>query len=263
MSTEAIKELRAITGISIAECNKALKATNFDLEKAQDWLREQSSAKIEKKKDRSTSEGVSIAVISDDNKSGGILICRCETDFVAKSDDFISATTKLANTLLAENVVENSHYAIDTFVQDASLLFSENLAVEWTGLPGDTTTLYHYAYNHGNRISVLLAVDTQEPDLAKSVAMHIASENPLAKNLDDLVSTVEYQKEEEFVGKDVDDKMADKPKEMREKIKKGKLHKFIKQNCLMEQPLIMDTDKTVAEYLGDKINELTFIRTSI
>ena len=189
ITASAVNELRKATGAGMMECKKALQESNGDMEAAIDILRKKGAAKAAKRADREAAEGLAIAVSNDDNSTGVIVEVNCETDFVAKNDDFISFAKDLANFAL-ENAPEN----LDEL--KASSFGGKSIAdvlVEKTAVIGEKIDISNYkrvksegvaAYNHANyRIGVLVALNKNDEaslNAGRDVAMQIAAMNPIA-----------------------------------------------------------------------------------
>lgn len=248
-----VNKLRTQTGAGMMDCRKALIESDGDFEKAIDYLRKKGQKVADKRSDRETKEGVVIAKTAEDNKQGVLLSLNCETDFVAKNDDFVTFAQSLTDLALKENI--DSPEALST-----SQIEGETVADkinDLIGKIGEKITLSHlekvssefvYFYIHGNyRIGVLVGFSKVIPEeAAKDIAMQIAAMNPIALDQESIpAETVAHEKEiaiEQI-------KAEGKPADMAEKIAMGKLNKFFKENTLLAQPFVKDNSLTIAAYL--------------
>lgn len=254
-----VNELRQKTGAGMMDCKKALVEANGDFEKAIELLRKKGAAVASKRAEKSANEGIVLTKISDDKKSGIMVEVNCETDFVARSVDFVSFTN-----FVLESAVSKKAKNIDVFFKSNSTI-SEKLS-DIMGKVGekvevsrviaeDTNNGLVVDYIHpGSKLGVLVVFDTLENNrddfmsIAKDIAMQVAAMKPLCVNRDE-------------VPKDIIDKEIDiykelarkegKPEVILEKIVFGKLNKFYQENCLSEQAYIKDNTKTVSDLLKE------------
>ena len=260
VDTKTLLQLRKITGAGINDCHEALEQSNNDIEKAIEFLRKKGTLKAAKKADRETKEGVIEIEISKDNKSGSIIAIHCESDFVAKNNDFIQFVKNLAHHALSGNVQEEFNGKKEGLI----LKIGENITL------GASETLkgeYVEGYIHANKkVGVLVSFNEKiENELAHNVAIHIAAFNPSYTDKKNVPKEV-IDKELEIYHEQL--KNEKKPEAIIEKIAQGKLQKFFEENCLLLQPFVKDDKKTVREYLdghsaGRKIEILSFIRYKI
>lgn len=273
ITAQEVNKLRQMTGAGMMDCKKALTEAEGDFEKAIDILRKKGQKVSASRADRETKEGVVVTDISTDGKTGVLISLTCETDFVAKNEEF----GKLANSILALAVKENA-----SSVEAIQVLPFEGITVgekitEMTGKIGEKIEISHFekltgdqvvAYIHSNgKLGVLASLvntsGTNVEDAGKDVAMQIAAMNPVAVDKDGVdATTVEREIE---VGKD-QARQEGKPEEMLEKIALGKLNKFYKENTLLSQSFVKDNSKTIAQYLDSVSKGLTvsaFKRISI
>jgi len=257
-----VAKLRNITGAGMMDCKKALTESNGDFELAVDILRKKGQKVASNRADRDATEGVVLGKTTDDGKFAAIVVVNCETDFVAKNEDFI----KFGEEILA--------IALDK--KPASLEELKGLSlgkstiadeiINKTGVIGEKIDLSYYqsvsgettiAYIHpGNRLSSIVAFNVSEFDIqvAKDVAMQIAAMSPVAIDKTDVPQSV-IDKEIE-IGKEqaIND---GKPAEMAEKIAVGKLNKFFQESTLLNQFFIKDNKSTVRDYLTKANKNLT------
>lgn len=258
-----INKLRQMTGAGMMDCKKALTEAEGDFEKAIDELRKKGQKVAANRSDRDAKEGVIIAKTTADNKRGVVISINCETDFVAKNEDF----GKFVNNVLEIAIAKNPKTADDlrALAYDNNITIADKL-IEQTGVIGEKIELksyeiveapFVYAYNHpGNRLATIVGFSsaTVNADVAKDVAMQVAAMAPVAVDKGD-VSTDTLQREIE-IGKE-QARQEGKPEEMLEKIAMGKLNKFYKESTLLNQEFIKDNKQTVAQYLSSSEKGLT------
>lgn len=258
-----INKLRQMTGAGMMDCKKALTEAEGDFEKAIDELRKKGQKVAANRSDRDAKEGVIIAKTTADNKRGVVISINCETDFVAKNEDF----GKFVNNVLEIAVAKNPKTADDlrALAYDNNITIADKL-IEQTGVIGEKIELKNYetveapfviVYNHpGNRLATIVGFSsaTVTADVAKDVAMQVAAMAPVAVDKGD-VSTDTLQREIE-IGKE-QARQEGKPEEMLEKIAMGKLNKFYKESTLLNQEFIKDNKQTVAQYLSSSEKGLT------
>ncbi len=261
ITAKEVNELRKKTGAGMMDCKKALQESNGDLESAIDFLRKKGQKIAAKRGDRDATEGLVLAK-STENGSTGVLLClNCETDFVAKNDDF----SQLANTIL-DLAIESNVNSKDELLQ---LNFSDSFTVgekitEQSGVIGEKIEISSFekieavrviSYNHpGNQIASLVGLTVDAEDEGKQVAMQVAAMNPIALDQDSVSQEVIDREIE--VGKDLAIQEG-KPEEMAEKIAKGRLNKFFKETTLLNQAFIRDNKKSVKQFLKDTNPDLS------
>ncbi|MFA5880158.1 MAG: translation elongation factor Ts [Candidatus Margulisiibacteriota bacterium] len=245
VSAQLVKELREKTGVSMMECKKALVASNGNFEDAVKYLREKGISLVAKKADREANEGRVFTYISSDMKKGVILEISCETDFVAKSDDFINFGTKLAEML------SNSNFAgmeavlslvldgksVQNIISDLVLKLGENINIKRVEKVEAQGIVSNYVHSNG-KIGVLVDFETEiDVVLAKDIAMHIAAMNPLYLKPEQ-VPAEEINKEKEIIKAQAINE--GKPANVADKIVEGRLNKFFQEVCLLEQEFVKE-----------------------
>jgi elongation factor Ts len=258
---ELVKQLRAKTGAGIMECKRALAEVDGDIEKAVDVLRKSGVAKASKKAERTTKEGRIEIVNSGEGNQAAILEVDCETDFVARTDDFQDFVRQLADhvlatapqdipTLLASSLSGRSGQSVEEALQSLIGKIGENMSVmrfqSFTVGEGETLGAYIHA---GNQIGVIVKIAGSVEELAvKDVAMHVAAMHPHYISPQDVPP--EVVEREKNILRSADD-MKQKPTEVAEKMVEGRFRKFLSQVCLTEQVFIRDPQgkQTVAVYL--------------
>ncbi|MCH7413720.1 translation elongation factor Ts [Belliella sp. R4-6] len=273
ITAQEVNKLRQMTGAGMMDCKKALTEAEGDFEKAIDILRKKGQKVSASRADRETKEGTIVTHVSADGATGTLLSLTCETDFVAKNEEFVA----FANTLLDLATSNNA-----TSVEQILALPYENITtaekiIEMTGKIGEKIEISHYEivtgeavvpYIHSNgKLGVLVSLTSTSgadvEEAGKDVAMQIAAMNPVAVDKDGVdATTVEREIE---VGKD-QARQEGKPEEMLEKIALGKLNKFYKENTLLSQQFVKDSSQTIAQYLDSVSKGMTvaaFKRVSI
>ncbi len=265
ISASAVKELREQTGVGMMDCKKALVEANGDFDKAIELLRLRGQKMSEKRADRDAKEGVVLALVSDDNKKGIVIRLSCETDFVSKNEDFIALTRSIAELTLA-----NYPQSLSELLQlNLNGITVETIIAEQVAKIGEKIEVADYqkieapmvaSYIHmGNKAGVLVGLnlaDVAYLDAGKDVAMQVAAMKPVALDENDVPTDI-IEKEIE-IGKEIA-RNEGKPEEMLEKIAKGKLGKFFKENTLLNQIFVKDGKISVQEFLKSKNPELTAI----
>lgn len=263
ISAADVNKLRQMTGAGMMDCKKALTEAGGDFEKAIDELRKKGQKVAANRSDRDAKEGFVIAGVSADKKRGVVLAVNCETDFVAKNEDF----GKMANRILEVALSNNAKNAeeVKALKFDDKLTIAEKL-IEQTGVIGEKIELTKlgnveaalvFAYNHpGNRLANIVGFSSAsvKEDVAKDVSMQVAAMAPVAVDKND-VDQETIQREIE-VGKE-QARQEGKAEDMLEKIAIGKLNKFYKESTLLNQEFIKDPKKTVAQYMNDSEKGLT------
>ena len=263
ISAADVKKLRDLTGAGMMDCKKALAEANGDIDKAIEELRKKGQKLSAKRADRDANEGVVIAITNDDNSVGVVARLSCETDFVAKNEDFINLAKGFADLAIA-----NKPANLEAFLA----LPYENITigekvVEQVGVIGEKVEISSYEiveapmvtpYIHaGYKAGVIVGFNKASEDYitaGKDVAMQVAAMSPIAVNEEGVDSTT-VEKEIE-IGKE-QARAEGKPEAMLERIAEGKLKKFFKERTLVNQVFVKDSKQTVATYLQSVEKELT------
>lgn len=276
-SAQDVKALREKTGCGMMDCKKALVEADGDMDKAVDILREQGLAKVAKKASRIAAEGVAYATTSDDNKTGVVVEVNAETDFVAKNADFMAFVETVAKTILNNNPADVD--ALMALKADSEDMTVEELLREKIQVIGENIKIRRFkrfegacvSYVHaGGKIGVLVNFDTDASDkdefvvCGKDVAMQIAALGTQYLGRDDVPAEV-VEHEKEIMKAEVIN--SGKPEAIADKIVMGKINKFYKENCLVDQEFVKDNKQTVKQYvdsvaksLGAKIEIKEFVR---
>lgn len=258
-----VNELRKLTGAGMMDCKNALKENDGDMEKAIDYLRKKGQKMAAKRADREATEGVVIAKVSDDNSYGAVVMVNCETDFVAKNEDFVKYTTKIAE-LAVNNRVKDIE-ALKNLELDGRKV--ADTIIDQTGVIGEKIELGAFrfveapvvaGYIHpGNRLATILGLNMvvdNAAQIGRELAMQVAAMDPVAIDQGDVSDDI--IKREIEIGMD-QARQEGKPEAMLEKIAQGKLNKFYRESTLLNQDFIRDTKKSVRAYLAETDKALT------
>lgn len=256
ITAKMVKQLRDKTGAGMMDCKKALVEANGDFDTAIANLRKKGQKLSDKRADRATNEGVVIALTSDDGKRGVAVNIGCETDFVAKNEDFVAFAKSIAEVAIAN--FPTTTEALLALELDGKAI-SEHV-IEQTGVIGEKIAVAKYEtleaelivpYIHmGYKMGVLLALNQNNEaavDAGKNVAMQVAAMNPVAVDKDGVDASV-VEKEIE-IGKE-QARNDGRPEAILEKIAMGKLNKFYKEKTLMNQQYVKDSKQNVKGYLN-------------
>ena len=264
ITAQQVNELRKATGAGMMDCKKALQEAEGDMQKAIDILRKKGQKVAAKRADREAGEGVVLAKVSDDKKFGAAVMINCETDFVAKNQDFIDFVKSVIDAAVAARV-KTADELKNTDVNGTKVA---DLITEKTGVIGEKIELGKYeivegeavyAYIHnGNRIASIVAFNKAGDfdEAGKDVAMQIAAMDPVAIDKDDVPEDIKNREIE--IGME-QARQEGRPEAMLEKIAMGKLNKFFKENTLLNQAFIKDGKISVADYLKSVDPELTVV----
>lgn len=264
ITAQMVKELREKTGAGMMDCKKALAEVDGDMEKAMEALRQKGIASAEKKMGRIAAEGLVASYVND--SVGAIIEVNCETDFVAKNDEFkdlcqslaeLVATTKPAD-VDALNEVDFPKFGkkVADVVKEKIASIGEKITIRrFEVLEGNNAT-----YIHNGKIGVLLNTDKKDEALMKDICLHIASCAPEFLSSEDIPAEVREEEKRIEMGKE---DLAKKPENIREKIVEGRLHKILAQKCLLEQAFVKDPSQTVAQLVEGKLVINKFIRYNL
>ena len=276
-TAQDVKALREKTGCGMMDCKKALVQADGDMDKAIDFLREQGLAKQAKKASRIAAEGVAYATTSDDNSVGVVIEVNAETDFVAKNDSFMEFVKACAATVIEQNPADveallalqaaGSDKTVAELLQEKALTIGENIQIRRFERMEGACVAYVHA---GGKIGVLVNFNTDlaaKPEFiayGKDVAMQIAALNTPYLTRDDVPAEV-IDHEKEVMRQQVINE--GKPEAIADKIVMGKINKYYKENCLVDQEFVKDNKLTVAQYtkntakeLGGNIDIVKFVR---
>ena len=263
-----VKNLREMTGVGMMDCKKALTASDGDMDKAVEWLREKGMAASAKKAGRIAAEGMAYATVVDG--VGVVVEVNAETDFVGKNEKFVNFVKGVAATVAKENPADlealmsckyvDTGLTVEQQQQEMVLVIGENIKVRRFARFADGVSV---SYVHaGGKIGVLVNLETDLPaekveEVGKDVAMQIAALNPRfwdkAQVTEDVLAE---EKKIMMVQMANDPKMANKPEQVREKIVMGKLNKFYAENCLLQQEFVKDNSMSIEKYIASAAKAL-------
>ena len=261
---EKVKKLREATGAGFKDCNLAIKESSGDLDKAVEILRVKGISKASKKMSRDAKEGV--VVVSGDQNKTSVIEVNCETDFVAKNDDFISFVKELSelnnqhgsNQEKLKTAVMKNGQSVDDNLVALIAKIGEKITIGKSKTIENTTGINnHYLHtvveDNVAKLAVLVSLDTSDKSdtvmsFGKQLSMHIAASNPLALEANLIDQTV-IDKEQELVAEEL--KNSGKPEEIAKKISLGKMNKFKEDNALLTQAWVMEPKKKVQEIIKE------------
>ena len=268
ITAQSVKELREKTGAGMMDCKKALTEAQGDMEKAIEILREKGLAAAAKKAGRVAAEGIVKTYISEDSKSAGIVELNCETDFVAANEEFVNFATRLAEMASVSSAKTVEEFVTEKY--DANSTVSEALTALIAKL-GENMTVRRFekfnvangvveSYIHGGgRIGVVVELNCEADnvavlkEVAKDVCMQVAAANPSFLSRED-VDAEALEKEKEIYR--VQALNEGKPENIVEKMVMGRIQKYYKEVCLLDQAWVKDGDKSISKYLQEKSKEV-------
>lgn len=265
ISATMVMKLRKMTGQGMMDCKRALQEANGNIEQATDILRKKGLTTLAKRAERETSEGLVVCKSSADGKTSAIATLCCETDFVAKNDNFVATAQTLADYALACSAEKGAENILETAVDDRK--FSDILT-ETVSKTGEKTQVGDYAkykldgpglistYIHFNeKVGTMVQIETSDEttaaadvlkQTASDIAMHITATKPLALDKADIAPETIEREKSIFA-----EQVKNKPANIIEKIIEGKIRKFFAENCLLDQPFVKDDSKSVAQVLAE------------
>lgn len=264
ITASLVKELRERTGSGMMECKKALVETNGDIDAAIENMRKSGQAKAAKKAGRTAADGLIVIQMTDDNKKGVMVEVNCETDFVAKDENFVSFADAVAQRALASEVStveellnaplhDGEETTINTAREALIVKIGENMNVRrferFESANGRLAS-----YSHGSRIGVIVDIEGGDDDLAKDVAMHVAASNPTCVSAEQVPAEMLDKEREIFKVQALE---SGKPENIVDKIVDGRVRKFLSEITLLGQAFVKDPDITVEKLLngaGAKVN---------
>lgn len=273
ITAQMVKELREKTGAGMMKCKEALNECNGNLEEAIDFLRKKGLASADKRSGRATSQGLVVPLISENRRTAGIVEANCETDFVAKTDDFINFANKLAELVLNTPSVKSTSdleklsidgQTIDDYRKSMIAKTGENITIgraEHLEIPSGGNGFFDN-YVHGNgAIGVIVEVKTADSAVATNteaiqavhnIALQAAAMKPLYTFSNDVPVEVMNREKDVIIGQIKNDpKNANKPEEIVNKIVEGRLAKYCEENCLFNQVFFLDDTKKISDLLAD------------
>ncbi len=277
VSMADVKKLREMTGAGMLDCKKALEEAGGDIEKAKEILRVKGLAKAEKKASRETKEGIIAVAVSDDRKKGAVIELNCETDFVARNEEFKKLAEDILDhilsvdenadkegegtDILSQKFVKDNSKTVEELIKEAIAKIGENIRLS-RYCRYDAQGLLHSYVHGGGRIGVLLEfkapeVNDQVLRVVQDVAMQIAAMRPEFVSVDTVPQEV-IEREKKILAEQA--KQEGKPEHIIDKIVQGKLRKFYQEKVLLEQPFIKDDKKTVGKYIKESGQGVEIVR---
>lgn len=253
ISATQVKELRERTGAGMMECKKALAETNGDMERAIEELRKSGAAKAGKKAGRIAAEGA--IVMAEADKQAVMVEINSETDFVARDGNFAAFGKSVADAALKAKIEDVNQFAntplagaktVEEVRQELVAKVGENIQIRRIVLSNPSAATVG-TYIHGNRIGVIVELDTDNKDLARDIAMHIAASRPLVISPENVPQEVVAKEKEIYMAQAA---TSGKPQEIIEKMVVGRLKKYLDEVSLVGQPFVKDPDVTVGSLLN-------------
>ena len=256
-----VKELRDKTGAGMMDAKKALVEVEGDMDKAIEFLRQKGITSADKKMGRIAAEGRVGSYIS--SSAGAIIEVNCETDFVAKNEEFIELTNNLAELVATSNPASVEDLLASTCPKCGKVV--EEALKEKIASIGEKITVRRFArfegntasYIHNGKIGVLISTSESDEALAKDICLHIASSAPEFVSRADIPASVIEEETRIEMGKE---DLANKPEQIRAKIVEGRVNKLMAQKCLIEQPFVKNPDQTIEQLISGKFSILKFER---
>lgn len=259
-----VNDLRKLTGAGMMDCKKALVESNGDMEQAVDYLRKKGQKVAAKRADREATEGVIIAKTSADAQYAALVMVNCETDFVAKNEDFVKYAHSILDLAIANKVqtmdelkgMELNGRKVEETITDQTGVIGEKIDLgAFFKIEAPVTAAYIHP---GNRLSTIIGLNLPEAanvnQIGRELAMQIAAMDPVAIDESDVPQEA-IQREIEIGMEQA--RNEGKPEEMLEKIARGKLNKFYRESTLLNQDFVRDSKKTVKQYLAESDKALT------
>ena len=265
VTAKMVKELRDRTGLGMMECKKALEESNGDVEVAIDNLRKSGQAKAAKKAGNIAADGA--IIIAQNGDKALLLEVNCQTDFVAKDDNFTAFAEKVANIALENNTTDVSElaqlaYSDSQTVEEARVSLVQKIGENIQVRRAETIEGSNLAsYRHGIRIGVVVSYEGGTEETGKSLAMHIAAFNPVAVSDEDVSADI-LAREKDII--EAKAKESGKPDNIVEKMIEGGLRKYLDEVTLLRQPYVMDNEKKVGDVLkAEGVKVLGFKRLEV
>jgi elongation factor Ts len=267
ITANIVKELRDLTGLGMMECKKALIETSGNIKEAEDLLRIKSGSKANRAANRIAAEGTIGIEIASDRKSGALVEVNCETDFVAKNEDFINFAKNLAQLVLAQNLtdVETLSKAdmkngknVEEFRAELIMKLGENISIR--RCIRHTAKGHLSSYLHGGKIGVIVDCMGNDEVLSKDLAMHIAASNPICVSKEQVSAELLERERQIYTAQAAE---SGKPEDIVNKMVDGRIAKYLAEITLLGQPFVKNPDQTIEKLLNTKsatVNGFTMFR---
>ena len=251
-----VKELRERTGSGMMECKRALQETNGDIEAAIEHLRKTGQAKADKKADRVAAEGQIVIHASADGRTMAMVEVNCETDFVAKDDNFKAFAEAVAECVVAQGPADVEAFSalqlsdgrtVDEARRDLIAKIGENIQVRRFSVINTENGLLN-SYSHGGRIGVVVELNGGDTELAKDIAMHVAASRPLCVSAEQVPADIITKEREIYRAQAMQE---NKPADIIEKMVEGRVRKYLKEVTLLGQPFVKNPDQSIEKLLAE------------
>lgn len=270
VTSEMVKQLRDKTGAGMMDCKKALDESNGDIEKAIEILRKKGAATAAKRADKAANEGIIVAKVSENGKRGIVVEINCETDFVARGDDFVNYATTVATIIHEKNPSDVAQLmgmpypggkTVADVLNDLMAKIGERTEIKRFAVM-DASSGFVESYTHmGSKIAVLVELTAElnpaHRTLARDIAMQVTAMNPIVVSREQVAAAM-IEKELDIYRQQA--KNEGKPDQIANKIAQGRLEKYYQEAVLLEQSFIKDAGKTVKDLLSPGISVKQFIR---
>lgn len=258
-----VKELREKTGAGIMDAKKALIESDGDMEKATEVLRQKGVASADKKMSRIAAEGAIGSVI--EGNVGAMIEINCETDFVAKNEEFKALVQEMAALVVKNNPKDiealtasktDSGVTVEEYIKEKIAKIGEKITLRrFVRLEGNIAS-----YIHNSKIGVMLQTSEKQDEIAKDICLHIASSAPEFVSRKEIPQAVIDEETRIEMGKE---DLASKPEQIRAKIVEGRVNKLMSQRCLLEQPFVKNPDQTIEQLISGKTEIVSFTRWNL
>lgn len=249
ITTELIKQLRDETGISVMQCKKALEEAEGDMEKARMILKKKSGVSASKKSDRELGSG--FITVKSNGERTALVTLSCETDFVAKNEEFVNLANAIAQMAVTEGKESAESKSVD-MVNELIQKIGENIKLTKIEVIDGANTSF---YSHNGNIASVVVLKEKNDELAKDIAMHITAMKP-AFTVESEIDEEAKTRAKEIFAKEVEEQASGKPEEMKAQILNGKINSYFKDQVLMKQLFIKDPNKTIEQLLKESNNTL-------
>lgn len=259
-----VKELREKTGAGILDAKNALVENDGDMEKSMEYLRQKGMASADKKMGRIAAEGLVASCV--EGNVGALIEVNCETDFVAKNEDFKELVKNLALQVVSQKIAsveellnstcDKCGQKVEDIIKEKVATIGEKITVRRIEIiEGNPST-----YIHNGKIGVLLNTDAADETLQKDICLHIASNAPEFISREEIPQAVIDEETRIEMGKE---DLASKPDNIKAKIVEGRINKLMSSRCLLDQPFVKSPDQTIAQLIEGKLNIKSFIRYTL
>ena len=256
ITASIVKELRDLTGLGMMECKKALIETKGNIKEAEDLLRIKSGSKANRAANRIATEGIIGIEIAPNKKNGALVEINCETDFVAKNEEFIKFSRDLAQIISTENLADIESLSkakmkngknVEEFRMELIMKLGEKISIRRCML--HTTKGYLSSYLHGGKIGVIVDYAGNDEVLGKDLAMHIAASKPICISKEQVSEELLERERQIYMAQATE---SGKPKEIINKMVDGRIAKYLSEITLLGQPFVKDPNQTIEKLLNTK-----------